>query len=143
MFLGEYEHSVDVKGRVAVPAKFRPQLETGLVITRGFDRCLQVHPIEGWQVLSEHVSTSPIGQPEARQLRRLIFAGAFDTEIDKQGRILVPASLREYAGIGESVIVAGMNTFFEIWAKDAWLATLAGVAEEASGIAATMASLGI
>ena len=143
MFLGEYEHSIDVKGRVAVPAKFRPQLETGLIITRGFDRCLQVYPIEAWRVLSEQVSTSSVGQAEARQLRRLIFAGAFDTELDKQGRILVPASLREYAGIGESAVVAGMNTYFEIWAKDTWQTTLADAAEEARAMAARMASLGV
>ena len=99
--------------------------------------------MEAWRVLSEQVSISSVGQAEARQLRRLIFAGAFDTELDKQGRILVPASLREYAGIGESTVVAGMNTYFEIWAKDAWQTTLADVAEEARAMAARMASLGV
>ncbi len=143
MFLGEYEHSVDVKGRLAIPSKFRPQLETGLVITRGFERCLQVYPIEGWQMLSERVSALSLGQAEARQLRRLLFASAFDTELDKQGRILVPAALREYAGIGESAVVAGMNTYFEIWAQDTWQAALAGITQEGHAIAATMASLGI
>ncbi len=143
MFLGEYEHSVDVKGRLAIPSKYRPQLETGLVITRGFERCLQVYPMEGWQMLSERVSALSLGQAEARQLRRLLFASAFDTELDKQGRILVPAALREYAGIGESAVVAGMNTYFEIWAQDTWQATLAGITHEGHAIAATMASLGI
>ena len=143
MFLGEYEHSVDVKGRLAIPSKFRPQLETGLVITRGFERCLQVYPMDGWQMLSERVSALSLGQAEARQLRRLLFASAFDTELDKQGRILVPAALREYAGIGESAVVAGMNTYFEIWAQDTWQATLAGITYEGHAIAATMASLGI
>ena len=143
MFLGEYEHSVDVKGRLAIPSKFRPQLETGLVITRGFERCLQVYPIEGWQMLSERVSALSLGQAEARQLRRLLFASAFDTELDKQGRILVPAALREYAGIGESAVVAGMNTYFEIWAQDTWQAALASITQEGHAIAATMASLGI
>ena len=143
MFLGEYEHSVDVKGRLAIPSKFRPQLETGLVITRGFVRCLQVYPMDGWQMLSERVSALSLGQAEARQLRRLLFASAFDTELDKQGRILVPAALREYAGIGESAVVAGMNTYFEIWAQDTWQAALAGFTQEGHAIAATMASLGI
>ena len=143
MFLGEYEHSVDVKGRLAIPSKFRPQLETGLVITRGFERCLQVYPIEGWQMLSERVSALSLGQAEARQLRRLLFASAFDTELDKQGRILVPAALREYAGIGESAVVAGMNTYFEIWAQDTWQVALAGITQEGHVIAATMSSLGI
>ena len=143
MLLGEYEHSVDVKGRVAVPAKFRPQLETGLVVTRGFEHCLFVYPMEEWQALSQRVSALSVGQPEARQLRRLLFASAFDTELDKQGRILLPAPLREYAGIDEAAVVAGMNTYFEIWSKDAWANEQADLADEAGSIAATMASLGI
>ena len=143
MFLGEYEHSVDAKGRVAVPAKFRPRLEAGLVITRGFERCLQVYPMDEWQLLSERVSALSVAQVDARQLRRLLFGSAFDTELDKQGRILVPASLREYAGISESVVVAGMNTFFEVWAQDAWETTLAGIAENSGNIAEAMAALGI
>lgn len=143
MFLGEYEHSVDVKGRIAVPAKFRAQLETGLVVTRGFERCLFVYPLAEWQALSERVSGLSVGQLEARQLRRLLFASAFDTELDKQGRILLPAPLRDYASIGEAAVVAGMNTYFEIWAKDAWTDEQAGLAEEAGAIAATMAGLGI
>ena len=143
MFLGEFDHSVDVKGRVAVPAKFRPQLETGLVITRGLDRCLWVYPMEEWQALSQRISAQSVAQPEARQLRRQLFGNAFDTELDKQGRILVPAPLRTYAGIGEGAVVAGMNTYFEIWAKDAWELNQAGIAEEASAIAATLANLGL
>ena len=87
MFLGEYEHSVDAKGRLAIPAKFRPQLDAGLVVTRGFERCLQVYPMVAWRILSERVSALSLGQPEARQLRRLLFSTAFDTEVDKQGRI--------------------------------------------------------
>ncbi len=143
MFLGEFEHSVDAKGRVAVPAKFRPQLEGGLVITFGFERCLQVYPMEAWQALSERVSNLSLGDADARRLRRLLFASAFDTELDRQGRILVPASLRAYAGIEEGAVIAGMNTYFEIWATDAWAATRAEIAEEGATIAATMASLGI
>jgi MraZ protein len=143
VLLGEYEHSVDVKGRVAVPAKFRPQVETGLVITRGFERCLFAYPMDEWQALSQRVSSLSMGQVEARQLRRLLFASAFDTELDKQGRILLPAPLREYAGIGETAVVAGMNTYFEIWSQEAWAAEQADLAEEAETIAATMASLGI
>lgn len=143
MFLGEFDHSVDVKGRVAVPAKFRPQLETGLVITRGLDRCLWVYPMDEWRQLSERISAQSVAQPEARQLRRQLFGNAFDTELDKQGRILVPAPLRIYASIGEGAVVAGMNTYFEIWAKDAWEANQAGIAEEASAIAATLANLGL
>ncbi len=143
MFLGEYEHSVDVKGRVAIPAKFRPQVETGLVVTRGFERCLFAYPMEEWQHLSQRVSSLPLGQPQARQLRRLLFANAFDTELDKQGRILLPGSLREYAGISEIAVVAGMNTYFEILSQEAWAGEQASLAQDAAAIADTMADLGI
>ncbi len=143
MLLGEYEHSVDAKGRVAVPAKFRAQLEGGLIVTRGFERCLLGYPMQEWQKLSDSISRLSQGQASARQLRRLLFASAFETELDKQGRILLPASLREYASIGESAVVAGMNTYFEIWSKESWALEQADLADEASAIAASMASLGL
>jgi MraZ protein len=143
VFLGEYEHSVDAKGRLAIPAKFRPQLDAGLVVTRGFERCLQVYPMAAWRILSERVSALSLGQPEARQLRRLLFSTAFDTEVDKQGRILIPVGLRDYAGIVENAVVTGMNTYLEIWATDAWEETLASLADDGHSIAETMANLGI
>jgi MraZ protein len=143
MFLGEYEHSVDVKGRLAVPAKFRPRLGDGLVITRGFERCLQVYPMEQWHKLSNLVSGLPFGSAEARQLRRLLFGSAFDTVLDRQGRILIPANLREYAGIGDQAVVAGMNTFFEIWAVSSWNASLEAIDESGVTIAAQMTEIGI
>jgi MraZ protein len=143
MFLGEYEHSVDVKGRVAVPAKFRTQLEGGLVVTRGFERCLQVYPMEQWQKLSERVSSLSLAAAEARQLRRLLFSSAFDTEVDKQGRIVLPSGLREYAGIGDIAVVAGMNTYFEIWSQTDWDAAMASLDEAQPDIAAQMAEIGI
>ncbi|GAC1360039.1 MAG: division/cell wall cluster transcriptional repressor MraZ [Herpetosiphon sp.] len=143
MFLGEYEHSVDAKGRIAVPAKFRSQLEGGLVVTRGFERCLQVYPMDQWQLLADKVSSLSQGQSEARSLRRILFAQAFDTELDKQGRIVLPNSLRQYSGISENAVVAGMNSYFEIWAQDGWETTLAELSEEGNTIAAALAGLGI
>lgn len=143
MFLGEYAHSVDNKGRMALPAKFRLSLEGGLVVTRGFERCLQVYPMEQWQSLSERVSNLSLGNPEARALRRLLFGSAFDTELDKQGRILIPASLREYAGIGDAAMIIGMNTYCEIWAHDAWTAAQTTLDDAAVSIAEHMAALGI
>jgi MraZ protein len=143
MFLGEFEHSVDTKGRVAVPAKFRSRLEGGMVITRGFERCLQVFPMDQWQVLSERVSNLPAGSSESRQLRRLLFSSASDTELDKQGRILLPANLREYAGIGDAAVVAGMNTYFEIWSQDNWDAAMDELDESSETIAAQLAEIGI
>lgn len=143
MFLGEYAHSVDNKGRIALPAKFRPSLENGVVVTRGFERCLQVYPLEQWQTLSERVSNLSLGNPEARALRRLLFGSAFDTELDKQGRMLIPASLREYAGIGDAAVIIGMHTYCEIWAQDAWTDAQATLDDAAVSIAEHMAALGI
>ena len=143
MFLGEYEHSVDAKGRVAVPAKFRAKLEAGLVITRGFDRCLFVYPMDAWAELSTRIASLSIALPEARQAKRLLFGNAFEPELDKQGRILVPAPLREYARIGETAVVAGMNDYFEIWAADAWKENQDGIADDASAIASAIANLGL
>ena len=143
MFLGRYAHNLDAKGRLAVPAKFRPQLETGLVVTRGFERCILVYPIQEWASLAQRVSAVSFLQAEARRLRRLLFASAFHTELDKQGRILLPAPLREYASIGDTAIVAGMNTYFEIWAKEGWDNQQSDLADDAEAIAAAMAALGI
>jgi MraZ protein len=143
MFLGEYAHSVDNKGRIALPAKFRSSLEGGLVVTRGFERCLQIYPLEQWQALSERVSSLSLGNPEARALRRLLFGSAFDTELDKQGRMLIPASLRDYAAIGDGAMIIGMHTYCEIWAQDAWAAAQQMLDDSAVSIAEHMAALGI
>ncbi len=143
MFLGEYEHNIDVKGRLAVPAKFRPQLGDGLVVTRGFERCLQVYPKERWDKLAELISNLPFGSADSRQLRRLLFGSAFDTELDRQGRILIPANLREYAGIQDQAVVAGMNTYFEIWAKKDWDAALQEIDASGVTIAEQLAEIGI
>lgn len=143
MFLGEYGHSVDTKGRIALPAKFRPLLDGGMVVTRGFERCLQVYPEGAWRSLAERVSNLSLGDPQARALRRLLFGSAFDTELDKQGRILIPASLRTYAGIADAAMIVGMNTYCEIWARDAWLDAQATLDDAAARIAEHMAALGI
>ena len=143
MLLGEYEHSVDLKGRIAVPAKFRPQLEAGLVVTRGFERCLQGYPLDAWRVLADRISSLSLGNADARRLRRHLFASAFDAELDKQGRILLPAPLRSYAGIGDGAVVAGMNTYFEIWSTQDWTATREELADDGTSIAEALADLGI
>ena len=143
MFLGEYEHNLDDKGRLAVPARFRDDLGDGVVITRGFDRCLMGFPRSVWTTLAQQVSNLSLGQGEARNLRRLLFSGAADVMLDRQGRILIPQNLREYAGLGEQVIVAGLNTHFEIWANARWNEVLENLDSSASGIAEQLAALGI
>jgi MraZ protein len=134
---------MDDKGRLAIPARFREALGEGVVITRGFDRCLMGFPRAIWEPLAQQVSGLSLGQGEARNLRRLLFSGAADIMMDRQGRILIPQNLREYAELGEQVIVAGLNTHFEIWTSERWRAVLDTLDENASAFAEQLATLGI
>lgn len=120
MFLGEFAHIIDDKGRLTVPAKFRAELAEGLVVTRGIDRCLAIYPIEEWNRLAERVSGLPMTDRRARAFRRLMFANASDAAPDKQGRVLIPPSLRDYARLDGDVVVTGLNTYVEVWNPDAW-----------------------
>jgi MraZ protein len=120
MFLGEYAHTIDDKGRITLPAKYRTDLASGVVVTRGLDKCLFVFPMAEWQTLAEKVSALPLTDVQAREFRRLLFSGATDAELDKQGRVLLPQYLREYADLNGNVILAGLNTHMEIWAPEAW-----------------------
>jgi len=120
MFLGEFKHTVDNKGRLTIPAKFRSELAAGVVVTRGIDKCLFLFPMAEWEKLSQQVSQLPITQQEAREFRRLIFSGASDIVPDKQGRILIPSYLREYANLDSEVVIVGNNTYIEIWNAEAW-----------------------
>ena len=122
MFLGEYSHTIDEKGRLTFPAKFRSELKEGVVVTRGIDKCLFAFPMSEWQKLSQQVSSLPITDSSAREFRRLMFSGAVDATLDKQGRMLIPQYLREYAGLDGDAIVAGLSTHMEIWSPEAWTA---------------------
>jgi MraZ protein len=143
VFLGEYDHNLDDKGRLAIPSRFREELGDGVVITRGFDQCLMGFPRTVWDKLAQQVSSLSLGQGEARNLRRLLFSGAADVMLDRQGRILIPQNLREYAGLGDQVIVAGLNTHFEIWANERWGEVIENLDTSASTIAEQLAALGI
>ncbi|MGD8965971.1 MAG: division/cell wall cluster transcriptional repressor MraZ [Anaerolineae bacterium] len=120
VFLGEYVHILDSKGRLTIPAKFRADLDTGLVITRGIDRCLAVFPLGEWEQLAEQVSDLPMTDRQARAFRRLLFANASDVFLDKQGRVVIPPRLREYANLDGEVVVTGLNTYIEVWSAEAW-----------------------
>ena len=120
MFLGRFNHTIDAKGRLALPARYREQLTEGVVVTRGFDPCLLIYPFESWLPLAEKVSGLSITDPDVRTLRRILFAEASDLQLDKQGRILVPSGLRAYAGLDREAVVVGMHTFIEIWNPDRW-----------------------
>jgi MraZ protein len=120
MFLGEYTHSIDDKGRLTVPAKFRGELAKGLVVTRGFDTNLMVFTMEGWAELAQKIALRPLSDPSTRTFRRRVFSGATDLTPDRQGRILLPANLREFANLNSEAVIIGMYSYLEIWAKDAW-----------------------
>ena len=110
MFMGQYDHTVDDKGRVAIPARFRDRFADGLVVTRGLERCLLIYTAADWAALAERIATLPLTQSDARAFTRFLFSGAMDVQLDRQGRVVIPGYLREYAGIREDVVIAGANT---------------------------------
>jgi MraZ protein len=142
MFLGEFVHTIDDKGRLTVPAKFRADLASGLVITRGLDRCLAIYPMGEWERLAERVSALPITDRRARAFRRLVFASASDAVPDKQGRMLIPPRLREYASLDGEVVVTGLDTYIEVWNPDSWADERERVEADDAGIE-EWAALGI
>lgn len=134
-FVGEYLHSVDNKGRVALPAKFREMLGPRFMITRGLDQCLTVYPSEEWAHVLETVKGLPQNQKEARAYARYFLSGAMEVDPDKQGRIVLPQSLREYAGISKDVYVLGVGNRVEVWDKAAWDSSKLDIGERFSSIA--------
>lgn len=120
MFVGEYTHSIDDKGRLSIPAKMRRDLEDGAVVTRGIDTCLFVYPKNEWLKLAEKIAALPLADPRARSFSRLMLAGAMEVEFDKLGRILLPSYLRDHASLKGEVIVAGVFNRVELWQKTAW-----------------------
>lgn len=127
MFWGEFSHHLDEKGRLIIPARYRPQLSQGAILTRGLDRNLVIYPQDAWQNVSERLNQIPITHPTARALRRLLFSGAVEFSLDRQGRMLIPTYLRDYASLDSEVLIAGMETFLEIWEPSSWRQTLEGV----------------
>lgn len=141
MFLGRYAHTLDAKGRLAVPARFRDALAGGVVVTRGIDRCLALYPMAAWMPLAEQISALPITDPDARTFRRMVFAEAAHLELDGQGRILVPPELRRYAELDREALVVGVNTSIEIWSPARWDAVTAVMDHDGAAIAQRLASL--
>ncbi|MGE7985924.1 division/cell wall cluster transcriptional repressor MraZ [Lysinibacillus fusiformis] len=120
MFMGEYQHSVDAKGRLIVPAKFREALGEAFVVTRGLDNCLFGYPMNEWRKLEEKLKDLPMTKKDTRAFARFFFSGATEVEIDKQGRINIPATLIQHAHLVKECVVLGVSNRIEIWAKDAW-----------------------
>ena len=139
MFMGEYQHNVDLKGRLIIPSKFREQLGDRVVVTKGLDGCLYLYSTEAWEAFLGQFGSMNLLSPEDRKLKRYFVAGASECEFDKQGRILLPSSLRNAAGIEKDVVLAGMIDYIEIWDKERW----EGTSGDVDDIAASMAQRGI
>ena len=120
MLIGEFKHTLDAKKRVALPAKLRKELGKNAVITRGLDKCLFVYPFKEWEKVAEKLSNLPVGQAVNRSFVRLFLAGAAYVEIDQLGRILIPDYLKEYAGLSEKVVIAGVYKRLEVWDATRW-----------------------
>jgi MraZ protein len=143
MFLGEFAHNIDDKGRLTIPAKFRDELEGGVVITRGLDGCLWAYSRVEWEKLAEKIAAMPTTNLAARNFGRFMFSSAFDSVPDRQGRVLVPQNLREYAGItGETVVIGVMNRV-ELWNPAKWSEVVSAVEEDPEAIVAQLQDLGI
>jgi MraZ protein len=122
VFTGEYRHTIDAKGRIAVPARFRGALEGTVYVTRWMDGCLAIFPDDAWQELAVRVAGLQVSDASARNFARFLFGGAFEAELDRQGRTVLPASLREDAGLNGEAVVVGMRDHLEIWQPARWAA---------------------
>ena len=120
MFIGEYQHTLDSKGRLIIPSKFRDNLGLEFIMTKGLDNCLFVYPKEEWKALEEKLRTLPLTNRDARAFVRFFFSGATECILDKQGRILIPNNLREHAKLVKDAVIIGVSSRIEIWSKEEW-----------------------
>jgi MraZ protein len=122
VLIGEYELRVDHKGRIAIPARLREEFRGGLIVARGFDKCLIVYTVPEWAKVAERLASMPLTQLNSRRIGRLVFSGAFDLTLDRQGRVLVPPILRQYAAIDDKAVLIGAYSHLQIWSKELWTA---------------------
>jgi len=142
MFIGEYKHNIDEKGRLAVPAKFRKQLK-GAIITRGLDRCLFVFNQSEWQELAKKINALPLSQANSRAFSRLMLAGAMEAPLDNQGRILIPEYLKHYAILKKQAVITGLYNRIEIWDENEWQKYKSKTEASSDDIAEKLSELGI
>ncbi len=143
MFIGEYTATIDEKGRISIPAKFRTQLKSKVVVTRGLDNSLFLYNLEEWKKLAEKLASLPISTANTRAFSRLMLAGAMDCDIDKQGRIMLPVYLKEFAKINKKLVFAGLYNRIEIWSDDLWSTYKAQTEKESNAIAEQLGDLGV
>ena len=141
--MGEYLHTIDGKGRVIIPAKFREDLGEKFVATKGLDHCLFVYPLNEWQILEQKLRALPFTQSDARAFVRFFFSGATECELDKQGRILLPSNLREYAQLEKDVVLVGVSSRVEIWSQALWTEYSSQAEAAYASAAETLVNLGI
>lgn len=143
MFLGEYQHSLDAKGRITIPARFREQLGDKFVATKGLDNCIFLYPMEEWETIEEKLRSLPFTRADVRSFARFFFSGASEMEIDRQGRTLIPVNLREYASIDRELIIIGVGSRIEIWSATNWGKYTLEAESSYEEIAENMVDLGI
>ncbi|MFC1687431.1 division/cell wall cluster transcriptional repressor MraZ [Patescibacteria group bacterium] len=143
MFIGEYHHSLDAKGRLAVPKKFRSSLQKGAVVTRGLDNCLFVYTASEWKQLADKIAKLPIAKANTRAFARMMLAGAMPLEIDRQGRVMLPDYLRKYASLKKQIIVTGLYNRLELWDKVKWERYRTGTETKSTDIAEALGDLGV
>ena len=143
MFIGEYQATIDEKGRISIPAKFRPDLKTKVVVTRGLDNSLFLYTAPEWKKLAEKLASLPISTANTRAFSRLMLAGAMDCDIDKQGRIILPVFLKDFAKITKKIVFAGLYNRIEIWSEELWQAYKTQTEQQSNAIAEQLGSLGV
>ncbi len=143
MFIGEYQHTLDDKGRIAVPAKFRQLLRKGMVVTKGLDVCLFVYPNAEWEKLVAKLAVLPLAKANTRAFSRLMLAGAMDVELDGQGRVTVPEYLRQFARLNKQVVIAGVYNRLEIWDEKTWDEYKRATEGKSNEIAEALGELGV
>lgn len=143
MLLGEYQHSIDAKGRVILPAKFREEIGENCIATKGLEKCLFVYPKQEWSTIESKLKQLPLAKAEARAFVRFFFSGAAELECDKQGRVLVPSNLRDYAALDKDIVIIGVLNRIEIWDKTAWEEYNNQIGPTVNDIAEHLVDLGI
>ncbi len=143
MFIGEYTISMDAKGRIAVPAKFRALLQSEVIVTRGLDKSLFLYTKKEWEAIAGKLAALPLSKANSRAFARLMLAGAYDAELDKQGRMMIPEYLRKFASLGKKIVVAGLYNRIEIWDSEAWEAYKRTTEAESTTIAEALGELGV
>lgn len=143
MLIGEYKHTLDPKKRLSLPSKWRGELGSTLVITRGLDNCLFVYPQREWEKISEKIGQLPLGQADTRSFNRFFLSGAVEVEVDSVGRILVPDFLKDFAKLDTKVVLAGIHDRVEIWDENRWTEYKARIEAEADSLAEKLGEIGV